>query len=453
MPKDPKLVEWNGPDDPENPQNFSPSKKWLITVLFSSMTTWVTFSSSVFSAAVEVTAKEYHVSNEVTTLGTSLTLLGFALGPLIWGPMSELYGPFKPLYLGYAVFVILQIPVAVAQNLETILVCRFLVGFFGTSPLAAVGGAFVDFWGPLDRAMAVCLYAAATFVGPIFGPIMSFLTPRHHALVEPHSGGFLVDSHLGWRWTAWITMIASSFFGIIAFFITPETYHPVLLHQRAAKLRTDRNDPAYYSLLDRSAPTFRDVLTKYLFRPFQMPAMKPILVCFTIYISLIYGVMVGIIIGGIFITITTKTYYARKLHGGAVRPEDRLPSMIPMGVLFPAGLFWFAWTSNSSVPWPVQVVAEIPTGAGILVIWLQGLNYLMDVYFMFANSALSANTLVHSTVGGAFPLFATYMYDTLGVAWATSLLGFLSVAMIPIPFVFYFYGPRIRALSRYTPKL
>lgn len=75
MPKDPKLVEWNGTDDPENPQNFSPAKKWLITVLFSSMTMWVTFSSSIFSAAVEVTAKEYQVSNEVTTLGTSLTLL------------------------------------------------------------------------------------------------------------------------------------------------------------------------------------------------------------------------------------------------------------------------------------------------------------------------------------------------------------------------------------------
>jgi MFS family permease len=86
--------------------------------------------------------------------------------------MSELYGSLKPLYLGYAVFVILQIPVSVAQNLQTILIFRFFIGFFGTSELAVVGGAFVDFWGPVDRAMAVCLYAAATFVGPIFRPIM-----------------------------------------------------------------------------------------------------------------------------------------------------------------------------------------------------------------------------------------------------------------------------------------
>ncbi|GLI79433.1 citrinin biosynthesis cluster MFS transporter mrr1 [Penicillium ochrochloron] len=260
------------------------------------------------------------------------------------------------------------------------------------NPQSFVGGAFVDFWGPVDRAMAVCLYAAATFVGPIFGPII---------------GGFLVESHLGWRWTDWITMIAS--FGIIAFFITPETYHPVLLQRRAARLRKEKNNPAYYSLLDNSAPTFRDILTKYLFRPFQMLAIEPILVCFTIYISLIYGilylyftaypisfaghrhwqsagvaalpflgVMVGVSLGGIFITIITKTYYARKLRSGMVRPEDRLPPMMPMAALFPAGLFWFGWTPNPSVPWPAQVVAGVLIGAGILVIWRQRLNYLID---------------------------------------------------------------------------
>lgn len=163
--------------------------------------------------------------------------------------------------------------------------------------------------------------------------------------------------------------------------------------------------------------------------------------------------MLGIFLGGIFITITTKTYYARKLRSGTVRPEDRLPPMKLMAVLFSAGLFWFGWTSNPSVPWPAQVVAGVPIGAGILVIWLQGLNYLIDVCLMFANSALSANTLIRSLVGGAFPLFATYMYDTLGVAWATSLLGFFSIAMIPILFVLYFYGPRIRALSRYSSRL
>ena len=73
--KDPNLVEWDGPDDPENPQNFSKPRKWLITLVFSTMTCWVTFSSSVFSPAVVATSEQFHVSTEVMTLGTSLAVL------------------------------------------------------------------------------------------------------------------------------------------------------------------------------------------------------------------------------------------------------------------------------------------------------------------------------------------------------------------------------------------
>lgn len=170
--KDPNLVEWDGPDDPENPQNFSRVRKWVITVVMSSMTMWITFASSVFSTATVVTAKEFNVSTEVMVLGTSLTVFGFAIGPLFWAPLSELYGRRLPLFSGYAIFAIFQIPVAVAQNLQTIMICRFLQGVFGCSPLAVVGGAMADIWNPVDRATAIAIFSAATFLGPTLGPIM-----------------------------------------------------------------------------------------------------------------------------------------------------------------------------------------------------------------------------------------------------------------------------------------
>lgn len=170
--KDPNLVEWDGPDDPENPQNFARSRKWIITCVMSTMTMWITFASSVFSTATVVTAKEFNVSTEVMVLGTSLTVFGFALGPLFWAPLSELYGRRIPLFSGYAIFAIFQIPVAVAQNLETIMICRFLQGVFGCSPLAVVGGAMADIWGPVDRAVAIAMFSSATFLGPTLGPIM-----------------------------------------------------------------------------------------------------------------------------------------------------------------------------------------------------------------------------------------------------------------------------------------
>ncbi|KAL4903260.1 hypothetical protein BDW74DRAFT_169141 [Aspergillus multicolor] len=468
-PKDPNLIEWNGPDDPENPQNMPHWRKWIITMTMSSMTMWLTFASSVFSTATMVTAQQFGVSTEVMVLATSLVVFGFAAGPLVWSPMSELYGRKYPLFLGYALFAIFQIPVAVAKNVETILVCRFLMGFLGCSPLAVVGGAMADFWDPVDRAIAIALFSAATFVGPVLGPIV---------------GGFLTDSYLGWRWTAWITLIASGSFGTIAWFVVPETYHPVLLKRRAAKLRKETGNQDLYAFLDHHKPTFGDIVRKYLFRPVQMLILEPILILITLYLALVYGIlylffeaypvsfqeergwtnegiaglpfigiMIGVFCGVALIIWQTKTRFAHKLaKHGRVIPEERLVPMMVASVLLPGGLFWFGWTSSPNVHWLAQVAAGVPIGAGILVIFMQGLNYIIDVYMMFANSAIAANTLIRSSLGGAFPLFATQMYHKLGVPWASSLLGFITVAMIPIPIVFFIHGKKIRGMSKFSPN-
>lgn len=99
----------------------------------------VTFASSIFSAATQQTAVHFNTSPEVMVLAVSLFVLGFGTGPTIWGPLSELYGRKVPLCVGFAVFTIFQIPVAVAQNLQTVLVFRFLQGFFGSSPVSVIG--------------------------------------------------------------------------------------------------------------------------------------------------------------------------------------------------------------------------------------------------------------------------------------------------------------------------
>lgn len=299
-----------------------------------------------------------------------------------------------------------------------------------------------------------------------------------------YSGGFVTDSYLGWRWTAWLTLIASSFFGLLALIIVPETYSPKLLQMRAARLRRETRNWALHSFLDEHEPSMSDIVYKYLLRPFQMLAMEPILICITIYLALIYGIlylffeaypvsfsevrgwkslgvaalpfigiMIGVICGVTLIIYTTKTRFARKLEKhGRVVPEERLVPMMIASVLLPIGLFWFGWTSSPNVHWAPQVIAGIPIGMGILVIFMQGLNYIIDVYMMYANSAIAANTLVRSALGGAFPLFATQMYHKLGVDWASSVLGFITIAMIPIPILFFFYGAKIRAMSRFTPK-
>lgn len=303
--------------------------------------------------------------------------------------------------------------------------------------------------------------------------------------VVSRRGGFVTDSDLGWRWTAWITLIPSAFFGTVALIATPESYAPVILQRRAARLRRETRNWALHATLDEHPPTLQDFLFKYFLRPFQMLIFEPILLLITIYISFVFGVLflffeaypiafqevrhwrnagvaalpflgvlVGVLIGIGYIVWISKGRFARKIaKHGRVIPEERLVPMIPASVALPVGLFWFGWTSHPDVHWAPQVVAGAPIGFAIIVIFMQGINYIIDVYLMFANSGIAANTIVRSALGGGFPLFAVQMFQRLGVDWASSLLGFITVAMIPIPVLFFFFGKTIRSWSRYSPKL
>lgn len=159
---------------------------------------------------------------------------------------------------------------------------------------------------------------------------------------------------------------------------------------------------------------------------------------------------------GILIAIGITVWYLRNYIGprvaaadGEVVPEDRLPLMIFGAVLFPAGLFWFAWTAaNIHVHWIVPCLAGVMIGCGMFSVFLQCFGYLIEVYLPLANSAMASNGMVRSLFGAGFPLFASQMYSKLGVPWATSLLAFLAVAMVPIPILFFIYGARIRGWSK-----
>jgi len=82
---------------------------------------------------------------------------------------------------------------------------------------------------------------------------------------------------------------------------------------------------------------------------------------------------------------------------------------------------------------------------GIIQIFLQGLNYIIDVYKCHANSAIAASTLVRVLATARFPLFVGAMFENLGVAWAINLLGFLSVILIPVPILFFILEMCVRS--------
>ncbi|KAK5708590.1 hypothetical protein LTR17_020528 [Elasticomyces elasticus] len=464
--KDPNLVEWDE-EDVENPMNMSKARKWRISIITALMTFVVSFGSSVFSTATNVTAEGFGVSSEVMILGVTLYVVGFACGPLIWGPLSEIFGRRNPLMIGMFGFIIFQIPVAVATNLQTIFVCRFFAGAFGSAPLAIVAGLYVDFWDPVTRALATMGFAAATFAGPAAGPIVGEFTVKNPSL--------------GWRWTAWFTLIMGAFFFIIGLIIVPETLASVLLQRKAARLRQETKNWALHSKLDEEPVKFGLLMRKYGLRPIQMITHEPILIVMTIYISLVYGILyliffafpisyeydrhwdfgisslpfIGIFLGCIIACCimsweTLHVFMPKMNKAKTVIPEERLPPMMAGSVILVIGLFWFAWTSFPSInPWP-QIISGVFIGCGIIMVFMPAVIYLVDVYLYEANSALAANAFVRSIVAAAFPLFSTYMYESLGVQWATSLLGFVCLALVPAPILFYIYGKRIRAWSKFA---
>lgn len=149
-----------------------------------------------------------------------------------------------------------------------------------------------------------------------------------------------------------------------------------------------------------------------------------------------------------------QPWYQRKLlaNNNVPIPEWRLPSVIAGGVAFAGGLFWFGWSGyRADVHWIVPTLSGLLTGFGLMSIFLQALNYLVDAYLLFAASAIAGNTFLRSIAGAVFPLFARYMYEAMGIQWASTLLGCVAAVLVPIPIVFYLYGHKIRAKSKFAP--
>ncbi|KAI6967363.1 MFS general substrate transporter, partial [Hortaea werneckii] len=298
----------------------------------------------------------------------------------------------------------------------------------------------------------------------------------------PIVGEFTVkNTNLGPSWTLWFTMIMAAFFVALALPTIPESLAPIILRKKAARLRFETKNWALHSRLEEEPVKVGVLLRKYGLKPMQMIVMEPILIAMTLYISLVYGILyliffafpfsfeydrgfefgvsslpflavfIGVLIACGYMCWETRVIFTPKLiKAKKPIPEERLPSMMLGSVVLVIGMFWFAWTSYPSInPWP-QIISGAFIGAGIIGVFMPAVIYLVDVYLFDANSALAANALVRSFVAAAFPLFSTYMYQDLGTQWASCLLAFLCLALVPFPIVFYFYGKRIRSKSKFA---
>ncbi|TFY76298.1 hypothetical protein EWM64_g7712, partial [Hericium alpestre] len=251
----------------------------------------------------------------------------------------------------------------------------------------------------------------------------------------------------------------------------------------AVALRKETGNTKFYAEIEKQGWSIRELLNRTLFRPFLMLFMEPILLLICIYMAVVYGVIYALFeafpvifiglhgltasqTGMIFIGIGVGTTLGAMLNlylikdyavliktwRGFPPPERRLPGAMIGGPLLVIGIFWLGWTgAYPAVPWYVPMLSSIPIGMSVALIFISFLTYLIDTYLMFAASAFAANTIVRSAVGAAFPLFTVQMFENMHVNWAATLIGCIGILLMPMPFLFYKYGPAIREKSKFAP--
>ena len=259
-------------NDPTNPKNWSKVYKWWCTMTVAFVCFVVAFNSAVITAGLEGVNNTFTVSEEVSLLTITVFVTGFGVGPLIFAPLSEMYGR-KPVYvitLGLAV--IFVIPCAVAQNIGTLLVCRFIDGIAFSAPMTLVGGTLADLWHPEERGVPMAAFSAAPFLGPAIGPL---------------AGGFLFGA-LGWRWLYWIQLILSGVAWLLITFTVPETFAPTLLSKRASTMRKELNDDRYTTEKELDLRPFAERMKIFLLRPVQLLTRELIVVLLALYMAVLY---------------------------------------------------------------------------------------------------------------------------------------------------------------------
>lgn len=258
-----------------------------------------------------------------------------------------------------------------------------------------------------------------------------------------------------------------------------ETYAPVLLERKAARLRRQTGNPNYKSKV-ASDLTAGALFRKSIFRPMKMLLCCPIVTTTCTYIAILYGTLyllfstysfvftevynfsttsaglvfvaggLGTLAGLLYIGyFSDSTIQRRAAMGKPVPPEARLPLVItlPGSLSFPCGLFIYGWSIEARLHWIVPQVGTAITGFGSILIFVAVQTYLIDAFETHAASVVGANTVLRGLAGALIPLGGLNLYSALGWGWGNSLLGFVALLFAPLPWVLATHGARIRAMT------
>ncbi|KAJ2998458.1 hypothetical protein NUW58_g295 [Xylaria curta] len=255
-----EVVTWDGNDDSENPINWSPKKIWSHVAIVSLLTFMVPLGATMFAPAIQKVMDDLGSTNEMlASLTVSVYILGWALGPLLLAPLSEVQGRLAIYTASNVLYVGFTVGCALAPSVEVLVLFRFLAGAVGSTPLTIGGGTISDVVPVQRRGLALSLY----MFGPILGPS-----------VGPLAGGYLTDT-LGWRWIFWTIAIVYGCLTVAQTLFMRETYPAAILERKTRHLRQTTGNSALRSALDSGLST-RHVLARAILRPAKITVKSPV---------------------------------------------------------------------------------------------------------------------------------------------------------------------------------
>ncbi|KAL0959143.1 hypothetical protein HGRIS_014430 [Hohenbuehelia grisea] len=449
----------------EDPREWGRGKKWYCTLTAAFLCLAAALGSSIVTGDMMGPVETLHSTQEVINLTVTCFVIGFGVGPMFFAPISEVVGR-KPMYwVSSFIFFIFTLPSALAQNTATLVVARQIAGLAAAAPICNVGGTITDLWAVEERGLPMAVFSVTLFMGPCIGPII----------------GSWIGERAGWRWIYWVLFIFLGFCFLLSLFLN-ETLAPVLLRQKAKRLRKETGDSNYRTEEELRRVPFAHIMKVALSRPIVMMCTEPVVIFMTIYLSFIYSIlyllffafpiafaevrgwsagmtgltfisiMLGIGLAMCFMPFQERLYRRATVNG--TYPEARLYLMMLGSILLPITLFIFAFTgAYAHVHWIGPCIAGFLFGLAMILIYVSANTYIVDSYHQVAASALAAKTLVRSIIGAMVPLFVNQMFHNMGFQWAGLLLALIAVLIMPIPFVFFKYGHKIRARSKWNEKL
>ncbi|KAL9066756.1 MAG: hypothetical protein Q9161_007345 [Pseudevernia consocians] len=451
-------------DDPENPQNWPLYKKVYASAVAFAFAWVVALGITSYTAGISGIVERFDVTMQVAILGLSLNLLGIAFAPIITPHLSERFGRQAIYLVSLPTFSLFILGTSFSRSFAALAVCRFFAGFFGGPCLVLIEGTFADVWSANTTVVYYSFLALASFIGTACGPLI---------------GGFVV-AYGGWRWSQWIVLILA--LGIYLFGIAqPDTY-PREIQRRRAK-RTGMP----LKLMDaQSGVTLQDMAIVTFFVPLKMLVTEPIVIGLSLEVGFIFAVtfqwfiaipvvlettykftiqQVGIAFSAAILGASLSTamstiidigvpHWCARNRDGTVPEEYRmLPAMIG-GPLVMTSLFWIGWTASPSIHYlsPIFGTAVYVWGAQSIII--SSISYLFDAYPPRGTlSALTAAASFRLVLAAIIPLVIIQMIKNLTGGWTYSTFGFISAALIPIPWIIYKFGARLRAASKYNPPM